>query len=305
MFRAVVALGLAASVACASLIAPSAHAQGKPPGTVSGSVSVTGIGQLRSDLDGGGDARSDDLAFSAGVMRQFAPAFAAGFTLRYATEDWSVGTDPALGGQDPLGRFVRPGASLNLSLALSKKVLVGLSPSVEMAYEPGAGAHDALVYGAVVSALGVLSPRMVLGLGANVSQQFYSLKVSPFVIVNWRINDRLRIANAPAAGPLGGAGVELRYAFARDWEIAGGGVYRSDRFRLGDRGPWAGQVAETSGVPLLVRLARKLDAKSRLDVSAGAMTNGTLRIKDSDGHKLASDGYGIAPMGAVTITREF
>ncbi len=305
MRRTLTALALAAGLACAPLLAPPVQAQGRPPGTVSGSVAFTGFGQLPHDLDGGGDVHTRNLGVSASVTRQFDRAFAAGVSLRYVSEDWRIGTAPALGGQNPLGRFVHPAASVNLSLALSPKVLVGLSPTVEMAYEPGAGAHDALVYGAVASVAGVLSPRMVLGLGANVSRQFYSVKVSPFVIVNWRLTDRLRIANAPAAGPLGGAGVELRYAFARDWEVAGGGVYRSERYRLGKDQPWAGQVGETGGIPLLARLSRKLDAATRLDASAGVVTNGTLKIKDSDGHQLAKDGYGVTPMAAVTLARDF
>ena len=305
MSRTLTTLALAAGIACAPVLAAPAHAQGKPPDTVSGSLAFTGFGQLPRDLDGGGDVRSRDLAVSGSVTRQFTPAFAAGVSLRYVSEDWSIGTAPALGGLNPLGRFVHPAASVNLSLALSRKLLVGLSATVEMAYERGAGAHDALVYGAAASVVGVLAPGRVLGLGANVSRQFYSVKVSPFVVVNWRLNERLRVANAPAAGPLGGAGVELRYAIAPAWEVAGGGVYRSDRYRLGADQPWAGQVAETAGIPLLARLARKLDPATRLDVSAGVVTNGTLKIKDSDGHPLAKDGYGVTPMAAVTLSREF
>ncbi len=305
MSRPTFVLALVAAIGCASLAAPPSLAQGRPPGTVSGSFAVTGSRQLQGDLDGGGDAAWSSLSASGTVTRQCSAAVAAGLTLRYASEAWNVGVAPALGGQNPLGRFVHPAASVNLSLALSKRLVVGLSPTVEMAYEPGAGAHDALMYGAVASAVGIVTPRMTLGLGVNVSRQFYSVKMSPFVVVNWRISDRLRVANAPAAGPLGGAGVELRYAFAPEWEVAGGGVYRSDRYRLGTDQPWAGQVGESASIPLTIRLARKLDARSRVDLYAGVATSGTLKIKDSDGHQLARDGYGTVPLAALTISREF
>lgn len=138
----------------------------------------------------------------------------------------------------------------------------------------------------------------------SVTRQFCSVKTTPFVIVNWKMTDRLRLANAAPAGSLGGAGVELRYAPTPDWELACG-VWRSDRWRMEDDGPAAGRVGETSFIPLLTRLSRKLGPKSRLDLCAGGSTSNKLTVKDSEGKEIAHDDYGIVPMMSATWSGTF
>src|SRR6185503_3513537 len=209
------------------------------------------------------------------------------------------------GGLSPWGRLQRQGVGLNLSLAFSPTVVVGVTPSVEWALESGANRDDALTYGGVVSMLKVFSPKLVLGAGAKVLRQFYSVKTSPFVIVNWQLTEKLRIANAISSGPLGGGGIELRYTPNERWEFAGGGVQRSDRFRLANGGLYPGEVAEVGSMPLFARASRSLDAKSRIDLYAGALINGSVKIKDSDGNDIATDDREIAPTVALTLSRKF
>jgi hypothetical protein len=131
------------------------------------------------------------------------------------------------------------------------------------------------------------------------------VKATPFVILNWKLTDRLRVANASPAGPLGGAGVELRYAPTPDWELAGGGVIRSDRWRLQEHGSSTGSVGETSFVPLLARLSRKLGAKARVDLYAGVVTGNRLKLKNDDGHELAREDYATAPLVSASLSGRF
>lgn len=305
MHRRIVAWMFVVCVAGATACVSVASAQGQPPGTVNVSGALTGLYQFDGGLEQGGDVRWSDVSVSGSVTRQFVPAFAAGLTLRCGAQDWHFASGAGPGGAAPWGRLYRSGAGLQLSLALSRTLLVGVSPSVDWAYESRESQDDALIYGAVVSAVKVLSPGLLLGAGVNLSRQFYNVKTSPFVIVNAKITERLRVANAPAAGPEGGAGVELRYALASDWEIAAGGVYRSDRYRLDDFGSPAGRVGEAGSIPLLVRLSRNLDARSRVDLYAGALANGWLKVKDSDGHEIATEDYRTAPAVAVTLSARY
>jgi hypothetical protein len=305
MYRSIVLLVLIASGAGAFATVPGARAQGSPPGTVTVSSAVTGIHQFARDLDQGGDVQWSSALITGSVTRQFVPAFAAGLTLRCASEDWRFGTPAAFDGKAPWRRLDRPGASLNLSLALSRTMVVGVSPTLDWAYDSRAHTDDALIYGAVLSAARVFSPGFTLGVGASLSRQFYSVKTTPFVIVNLKISDRLRIANAVPAGPLGGAGVELRCALTPDWDLAGGGVWRSDRWRLEDDGSAAGRVGETSYIPLLARLSRKLGPKNRFDLYAGALTQNRLTVRDSDGNEIAHDDYRIVPTISGTLSARF
>lgn len=125
---------------------------------------------------------------------------------------------------------------------------------------------------------------------------------SPFVIVDWKLSERLRIANALPAGPEGGGGIELRAKLAPEWEVAVGGVIRSDRSRLKASGPYAGDVGETRWAPLFARVSRKLGGKSSLDFYGGVLFNGKVRIKDADGDDVAGDDFKAAPAFAITLS---
>ena len=289
-------------IACTLLSASMATAQGRPPGTVTPSLAVTGVHQFDADVDEGGSVGWGSVSISAGVTRQMVPAFAAGISARHISEQWRMDTPAAFAGQSPWRDLQRSNVGLNLSLALSRSFLVGLSPVVEWARERDASADDALTYGAVVSAVKVVNSGLTLGAGASVNRQFYSVKVSPFLIINWKLSDRFKIANALPAGPEGGAGIEARWTLAPDWELAAGGVIRSDRYRLANDAPYAGLIGETASIPMFARLSRTLGPHGKADFYAGVLANGRLRIKDSDGNEVANTGYPVAPALAMSLS---
>ena len=289
-------------IACLSVTAPPARAQGNPPGTVTISAATTGFHRFVGELENGGNLQWSSAAVSAGVTRQVLPAFTAGISLRHVSEDWRLDSPATFGGSAPWRELRRSSIGVNLGLALSRTILVGVSPTVEWAYEKGANTGESVTYGAVVSAAKKVRPDMTLGAGVSVQRQFYSVKVSPFVIVNWKLNDRLRIANTLSSGPQGGAGVEARWTLTPDWECAGGGVVRSDRYRLAHIGPLEGNIGEPSSIPLFARLSRKLGPGFKADLYAGVMAKGRLRTRDPDGHQIASADYATAPAIAATIS---
>ena len=285
------------------LIVQSALAQGNPPGTNTVSASVTGIHQIESPLDEGGNAYWGRFAIGAGVTRQFVPAFAAGVSVRHASETWHMDLPTAFDLSPPWRALRKNSVGLNLSLALSRSLILVMLPSAEWASDAGANRDDALIYGSALSVANVFGPNLTLGAGVSVRREFYSVKASPFAIVNWKLNERLRVANAHSAGPMGGSGIEVRWTLTPDWELAGGGVLRSDRFRLAKGSSFPGQVGETSSMPLFARASRKLGPALRLDVYAGGVARNRLRVKDSDsGDDLATTRYPFAPAIATTVS---
>ena len=270
--------------------------------SVTATGAVTAIFSPMSDL-GDGQAEWSAVTISGNVKRQFVPAFSAGLSVGYHEEYWAF-RSPG-GSESYWGEFTRPSVALNFSLALSRTVLLGLSPGAEWPSAQEVNSADALTYGAVFSALKVFSPRFVLGGGVSAYRQFYNVKVSPFVILNWRFTERLRLANALPAGPHGGAGVELRYAPDARWELAAGGVSRGARFQLADTGRYAGQIGETQTIPLFARLSRSIGERTKADLYAGGLFRGSLRVKDSSGDDIESAEWGPAPAFALTISGKF
>ena len=282
-----------------------ALAQTAKPGEVTTALSISGLYQFDTDLDQGGDFNWSGVQAGASITRQFTPEFAAGLTLRYDYQDWKFDRPAAFGGTAPWSNLSTPLIGLNLSYALSPEWRLGLNPAVEWSGESGADAGESLSYGAVLSATRIFSPDLVFGVGAGVFRQIDETKVFPFLVVNWKITDRLRLGNPLPAGPAGGAGLELAYAFDDRWELGGGGSYRSYRFRLKDDGPVPDGIGENRFFPLFARLTYHFDRATRADLYAAAFVNGKLTVARADGSDLYNDEYKTAPALGLTLSHRF
>ncbi|MEO8122465.1 MAG: hypothetical protein ABI633_00270 [Burkholderiales bacterium] len=213
-------------------IATAAGAQTQPPGETKTTIGAAGISQLKADLDGGGKAGWNSLGVNLNVAHQFTQAVSAGVSAGYVAEDWNFDSPSVFGPGAPWGRINRPSLGFNFSYATSADTAWFVAPQVQWAYESGASASDGVNYGAVFGVTKVFSPSLVVGFGLSVFRQIDDTKYFPFVIVNWQITDKLRLGNPLPAGPAGGAGLELAYAFTPEWELGGGASYRDYRFRL-------------------------------------------------------------------------
>jgi hypothetical protein len=178
-------------------------------------------------------------------------------------------------------------------------------PSVEYAAETGADSGKAWVWGAVASAAKSFSPNLTLGLGAGVYSQIEKTTAFPYVVIDWKIDERWRLANPFAAGPAGPAGLELSYALDGNWDAGVGAAYRSYRFRLDQSGPFPDGVGESRMVPAFLRVSRKLGAEARLDLYAAAALNGRLKLQDSGGGDLVTEDYATAPMIGLSLSGRF
>jgi hypothetical protein len=299
------AVSVAIACACAAVGAPPALAQDAAPGTVTAAASLTGVAQFDTDLDGGGRFRWSGAFASASLARQVTKELEVGVNVRYDYQDWRFDAPSRFGGQAPWGRLQTPTLGIDIDFTLASGLDLGLSPTVGGSYENGAKTGDAVTWGLIATATQFFSQDLVLGLGAGIFRQIEETRVYPFVVVNWRINDKLRLANPFPAGPAGGAGLELAYALDERWEIAAGGSYRSYRFRLKDSGANAGGVGENSFFPLFARVRWKLAPKTNLDLYAAAFVGGELKLMDASGNNRASDNYRTAPAAGLTLAQRF
>ena len=293
------------AVFAAAVLAAPALAQPSKVGDVATALSLSGLNQFDTDLDQGGSFRWSGVQAGANVTRQFTSEFAAGFTLRYDYQHWNFDNPAAFGGFAPWTNLSTPLIGLNLSYAPTSDWRLGFNPAVDWSGESGANAGDSLSYGAVISATKIFSPDLMLGVGAGVFRQIDETKVFPFVVVNWKINERLRLGNPLQAGPAGGAGLELTWTLADPWEFGAGGSYRSYRFRLKDDGPIPNGIGENRLFPLFVRLSYAFDSATRADLYAVAFVGGKLSVTRADGTDLYSDDYETAPAIALSLSHRF
>jgi len=295
---------LAAAIVLATT-ASGAIAQSAATNPVSLSASLTGIGQLDARLDQGGKFSWNGVLVQGSAARQFTPEFSAALSLRYGYESWHFDEPWALGTVAPWGQINRPAVGFRMAQQIAPQLGLFIAPELEWSYESGASASDAKTFGAVFGATQYFSPTLVLGVGAGVFRQIDKTRVFPLLIVNWQIDDHWRVSNPFQAGPAGGAGLELVRALGSQWELAAGASFRDYRFRLRDDGPAPGGIGRNEGVPVFARLTRQLGPRGHIDLYAGAVTAGKLRVLDANGATLSSSSYHPAPLLAASATLSF
>jgi hypothetical protein len=180
-----------------------------------------------------------------------------------------------------------------------------VSPSVDFFMEDGADWGEATAYGVVLAVSKRFGPDLRLGFGVSAFDRLEEVGVMPFPVVDWRITDRLRLTNPLDAGPTGGGGLELSYQLDGGWTIGAGGTYRSARFRLRERGPFPNGIGEERAVPAFVHAGRRFGRTFALDVYAGALLGGLLRVEGSGGGKLAEQDFDPAPFLGGTFSTRF
>jgi hypothetical protein len=176
---------------------------------------------------------------------------------------------------------------------------------VQISREDGAGWGNAIEYGGSVSVTRDFGPNLTLGAGCAAFSELEQVSVYPVIVVNWRISDRLRLANPDRPGPTGPAGLELSYRIDDGWNVATGVGYRYERFRLNNSGLFRDGIGESSAIPAWVRISRSVGKSFNLDLYGGAMFVGKVSIDDSNGNRLTSDDHDIAPLLALAVSYRF
>ena len=145
----------------------------------------------------------------------------------------------------------------------------------------------------------------LLGLGAGIFERLDQTDAFPFVVINWKINDRMRLTNPFRAGPVGPAGLELVYTPGDRWEMGIGGAYRSYRFRLDDSSVVADGIGQVDFWAPFARIGRKLGKHYRLDLNGGATFNGKIIIEDQNARHIGETDYDTAPFVGITFQGQF
>jgi len=134
-------------------------------------------------------------------------------------------------------------------------------------------------------------------------QDGWSLGIAPSV--DWKLSERWKLVNPLPAGPTGPAGLELDYRFDSDWNLGLGTAWRSTRFRLATNNAVANGIGEERGVPVFLRTSRNFGKQAALNLYAGVLTNGQLRLQDAAGNILRRVDYDTAPVIGATFTLRY
>lgn len=293
----------------AALVPPAVSAQ--PAGVrdanrTAVSLSFSPVYQFESDFDRGGRFGVQRYGFNIDTSTPLTNTLRAGISLGYDFEKYDFSGTTAFAGPEPWSDIHRFSVGLPVNWRASDSLSFFVSPQVEWYGESGVDDwDDALGYGAVFAASYRVNPGFSVGVGAGVFYRGEETRGFPYIAVDWRITEELRLTNPFRTSPSGPAGLELAWRLSDTWEIAAGGAYRSFRFRLDNSGVAPNGFGELEQTVGYARLTRRMGRDLKLDLYGGAAFNGEMKIADRNGNELGSDDFETAPILGLSLTATF
>lgn len=268
-------------------------------------ASVTPVFQGQAKLDGGGEVSVWSAIVRAGVTGGVGGGLRAGVVLNLDHADYTFSSPAAFGGTAPWRSVQRYGVSVPLSLTVGDGWTLGLTPSADRIAEKDAVSGNSLTWGAIATVTRRFADGDRLGFGLGAFDRPGENSVFPLLLVDWKLSDRWRLLNPLPAGPTGPAGIELDVRLDGGWNVGLGAARRTTRFRLSETGPVANGIGEERGVPVFLRATRSFGPTAQLNLYAGVVAAGELRVEDPSGKVLRRVDAGTAPLLGATLSARF
>ena len=295
-----------AAIFCTS-IAPAQNfgPQNLPAGSVTTSLNINAINQFNTNTASGASFNWQDANVHLNNRYQIDANSSIGLNLRDGYQNWSWNNLSGYGNKTPWKGIQSPGIGLSYFQTLDAGWSAGFAPTVDWVAENGVGTAGSATYGAIASAAKRYSNDLTIGFGTGVFRQVDKTRVFPFLLINWKINDKWTLNNPLPAGPSGGAGLELSYALANKWSIAGGAAYRSYRFRLSNSNYTPNGIGQNTFIPVFTRLSYSIDRGTNANLYLAANVGGKLSVTDINGATPYSTNYQTGVAIAFSVTTRF
>ena len=282
---------------------PSAAASNRtgPFFSLSGSL----VEQFDADLDTQGSYSVSSILFRGSVAQPVSRKTILGLSLSYDLLDYDFSDDVVLESASPWDKVHGLNLALPVIRRVNEKWTMLFSPSIGSFGASGATFSDTVTWGVVFAATYAFRDDRKLGFGAGVFDRIGQSRGFPFVSIDWRLSERLRLTNPLTVGPTGPAGLELAYEISPKWELGAGGAYRNIRFRLDERDLEPNGIGEQRGIVTFARLLHAVNSNLDLVIYTGLLLDGELRIEDEDAQRRRTVGHGSAPLLAISLSGRF
>lgn len=269
-------------------------------------LSVATFHLPETGLDAGGKTALTTYHFQAGVKRRIMRGADFGLVFSYGHYDRRFSGADGFAALRPWDDIGRVGLNASLRVHASDIWTFGVRPFISSFSESGNVDSDSLSYGVALAVASRLSSDRHIGLGMRVADQIDdSVKVIPFVVVDWRFNNHWRLRNPSEPGLIGSAGLKLGYEPGNQWEFAVIGVYHSPEFRLDERGVAPGGIGEHDGIIGLVRLDRRWGPDLTFKGYVGAVFEGSLKVRDAEGRLVARSDFDTTALAGLALEKSF
>jgi hypothetical protein len=265
------------------------------------------IHQLDTNIDDGGSFSVTRLFLSGGADITFDAQTSLSMRLGYGYDGYDFsGPVPGLGVADPWDDIHTLRLGGMLRWAPDDRWTVFAAPTIRVAAERGADFGDAIHGGGFAGFSYKVSDRLTIGPGFGAITQIEDdVAVFPVLIIDWKITDDLVLRTGTGLAATQGPGLVLAWSFAEDWELAFGGRYELQRFRLSDSGPVPNGVGEERSFPLFGSLTWEPSPNLSFSALGGVNLGGRLILDSPDGDRIASDNYDPAGFFGLVVTARF
>lgn len=271
------------------------------------------------DLSGGVveqlDADLSDAAGEVGVTRSFAQASLgyawdrktmAALSIGAGTTDYDFSPLATIDGRQPWGKVENYTVSVPIRFSPSETSNVILIPSVRTSKEAGGSSSDGRTEGIIGGISWKLSDALTLGPGLGwFSEVGGGSNVFPIVVVDWKITDKLSLNTGRGLAASQGPGLSLDYALADKWTLGLSGRFEQSRFSLDDPTVGSGSIGEDRSSPLIASVSYSPWPMTSVTMLVGAEFNGSLRLEDASGRRLASTDVDTAAIIGFAFTSRF
>lgn len=257
-------------------------------------LSAAVINQFPSQVSGGGSLRVFSVYSEGGYIYRVNKDLQVGLGVNYGFDDFHF-TGLNFYAPIPWREVHSFGGAIPVLYTLSDKWGLLVAPILQAAGEPQANWSRALIYGGVVAAVYTFGEDRTIGFGAGALDNLEQASVFPFVVVNWKFNERFRLATPQRAGPAGPGGIEFTYTPMKDLALGLGVAYLSKRFRLSQNNSIANGIGEYDTIPLFARISYRVLPVLDVNLYGGASLYNYIRLEDPDGGRLFHSHQNVAP----------
>ncbi len=298
-YRAIAAAGSLFAIASTGALAerPSASAD-----AWNWEIEAGGVYRAESNLDAGGDLNLHRVFASLSTSRRLDDRTRIGFSLGYGEDRYDFSGSVGFGGLAPWDRIRQATAGASVFHKLDERWTFYGIPSVRFNAENGASWNDGQTLGLLAGASYRFNDSLTLGPGFGVFEEIEDdVSFFPILIVDWKITDRLSLETGRGFAASRGPGLQLRWRSGGKWEIAAGGRYEKNRFRLDKQGVAPEGVGEDVAIPLFIAAQYAASPKVSLSLIGGVDTAAELRLEDASGKTIARSDADSAPFIGATL----
>jgi hypothetical protein len=266
------------------------------------SLKGAAVHNFKTDVDGGGDVSVDRYYAQAGVAYMWNVDQMVAFSFGAGRDDYRFSGRAS----DPWNKVDNYRVSTFVRWKFDGPWAAFAAPSLRSYGETGSDFDDTLTASFFGGASYRFNEKLTMGPGFGVSGQLEDdTRFFPFLIIDWKITDRLNLGTGGGTAASAGPGLALGYKLSKHWKLGLAARYERKRFRLDSNGLTPGGIGEDRNIPILGSIEYILYPGSYISGIFGYNFGGKYRLNNSHGGYVLENDYDDAPFVGVVASIVF